>query len=105
MTTLARPWPSEETPARAGAETIFDLILLEAFRGLHGARGMSVTDLASGILVYLVLEDLRVEDEAFERMIEARARLGGPPIELRCVTFADAERLTISESARQYPLA
>ena len=81
-----------------------DLVLLESFRTLHGARGLSATDLPSGLLVYLVLEDREDEDEAYARLVETRARYGGPPIELRCVTLAEAEQLTISEAARLYPL-
>lgn len=103
MTTeIARP----QVPSRGGtgSENFPDAELKQAFTGLRGARGMTVTDLPSGTLVYLILDDLGAEDEAFSRFTAAKRRWGAAPIELRCVSTEESELLTISQAARLYPL-
>ena len=108
MTTeIARPQVHEPLPSRGGtgAENFPDAVLIEAFTGLGGVRGMTVTDLPSGTLVYLIVDDLAVEDQAFSRFTAAKRRWGTAPIELRCVSTAESDSLTISQAARLYPLA
>jgi hypothetical protein len=105
-TSIARPRRPDLVPSRGGSgtETFPDAVLRQAFSGLPGVRGMTLTDLPSGTLVYLILNDLAQEDEAFVRFAAAKRRWGSAPIELRCVSSSESESLTISQAARLYAL-
>lgn len=81
-----------------------DVVMVRAFEKLPGALALTITDRPSGTHLYLLLETADLEDEAYERFVAARQRLGWYTFDMSCLTESDAANIEISESARVYRL-